>query len=151
MLTEILERERSVTVTAAANPLIAREKMRARRPSVIVLDLEMPGMDGLSFLHSVMASDPIPVVVCSGLAARGTEAALRAMEAGAVTVVAKPRLGVRGFLHESALMLRETVVAAAGARVRPRDPDPSLGVAAPRPRRAPPSSVARGAAAGGTV
>ena len=94
-------------------------------------------MDGLSFLQTVMARDPIPVVVCSGLAARGTEAALRAIEAGAVAVIEKPRLGVKGFLHDSAILLRDTVMAAArGARAapglrapsRPRRPD-----AAPRP------------------
>ena len=67
-----------------------------------------------------MATDPIPIVVCSGLAARGTEAAFRAIEAGAVAVIEKPRLGVKGFLHDSAVMLRDTVAAAARARVRPR-------------------------------
>jgi len=153
MLTEILVRERSVTVTVAANPLIARDKMLAHRPSVIVLDLEMPGMDGLSFLDSVMATDPIPVVVCSGLAARGTETALRAMEAGAVAVVAKPKVGVRGFLHDSALMLRETVVAAASAQVRPRaarPPSRAQAVAA-RGRAARPAGASISGTAGNTV
>jgi two-component system chemotaxis response regulator CheB len=107
-------------VSAASNPIIALEKMQIVRPSVIVLDLEMPEMDGLSFLQAVMATDPIPVVVCSGLAARGTEAALRAIEAGAVAVIEKPRLGGKGFLHDSATMLRDTVIAAAAARVRVR-------------------------------
>jgi two-component system chemotaxis response regulator CheB len=120
MLTQILSRDRRVTVTVAANPLIAIDKMQGFRPHVIVLDLEMPGMDGLSFLQRVMATDPIPVVVCSGLAARGTEAAFRAIEAGAVSVVEKPRLGVKGFLQDSAQMLRDTVVEAAHARVRPQ-------------------------------
>jgi two-component system chemotaxis response regulator CheB len=80
-----------------------------------------------------MAEDPIPVVICSGLAARGTEAAFRAIEAGAVTVIEKPRLGVKGFLHDSAVMLRDTVVAAAKARVRPRLAPPAgkSGAAAP--------------------
>ena len=101
-------------------PLIALDKMQSFRPDVIVLDLEMPGMDGLSFLQTVMARDPIPVVVCSGLAARGTEAALRAIEAGAVAVIEKPRLGVKGFLHDSAILIRDTVMAAAsGARAAP--------------------------------
>jgi two-component system chemotaxis response regulator CheB len=125
MLTDILSRERAITVSVAANPLIALDKMRAFRPHVIVLDLEMPEMDGLTFLRRVMATDPIPVVVCSGLAARGTEAAFSAIEAGAVAVIEKPRLGVKGFLHDSAVMLRDTVVAAAGARVRLRAPRPS--------------------------
>jgi two-component system chemotaxis response regulator CheB len=120
MLTQILSRDRTTTVSVAAHPLIALEKMQRSRPHVIVLDLEMPEMDGLSFLQRVMATDPIPVVICSGLAARGTEAAFRAIEAGAVAVIEKPKLGVKGFLHDSALMLCDTVAAAARARVRPR-------------------------------
>jgi two-component system, chemotaxis family, protein-glutamate methylesterase/glutaminase len=132
MLAAILVREPGVRVSVAADPLIALEKMRSARPDVIVLDLEMPQMDGLTFLQRVMATDPIPVVVCSGLAARGTEAALRAVECGAVAVIEKPRLGVKDFLHDSAIMLRDTVVAAAGARLRRRAP--ALVTAAPRPR-----------------
>src|SRR5215468_4505609 len=122
LLTEVLQREDSIRVSAAAHPLIAFQKMERTRPDVIVLDLEMPEMDGLSFLQRVMAEDPIPVVICSGLAQRGTEAALRAVEAGAVTVIEKPQLGVKGFLQDSAVMLRDTVVAASKARVRPRLP-----------------------------
>jgi two-component system chemotaxis response regulator CheB len=90
----------------------------------------MPEMDGLTFLQRVMAGDPVPVVICSGLAGRGTEAALRAMEAGAVAVIEKPRLGVKGFLHDSAIMLRDTVAAAAGARPRAARRTPA---AAPAP------------------
>jgi two-component system chemotaxis response regulator CheB len=160
MLTAILSRDPGLRVSVAAHPLIAFEKMRAARPDVIVLDLEMPAMDGLTFLQRVMAVDPIPVVVCSGLAARGTEAALRAIEAGAVAVIEKPRLGVKDFLHDSALMLRDTVVAAAGARLRVR-PARSLGVgpplAAPAVPRAKPvlttttdKVIALGASTGGT-
>jgi two-component system chemotaxis response regulator CheB len=120
MLSEILGRDPRVRVTVAAHPLIALEKMQRERPHVIVLDLEMPEMDGLSFLERVMNADPIPVVVCSGLAARGTEAALRAIDLGAVAVIEKPRLGVKGFLQDSALLFRETVAEAARVRVRPR-------------------------------
>ena len=100
------------------------------------------------------------MVVCSGLAGRGTEAALRAMEAGAVAVIEKPRLGVKGFLHESSEMLRETVVAAAGARVRrravPARPSPFAASArSPRPQKPALRSttekvVALGASTGGT-
>jgi two-component system chemotaxis response regulator CheB len=130
MLTEILSQDGALEVVTAPHPLIALEKMRRARPDVIVLDLEMPEMDGLTFLQRVMASDPVPVVICSGLAGRGTEAALRAMEAGAVAVIEKPRLGVKGFLHDSAIMLRDTVAAAAGARPRAARRTPA---AAPAP------------------
>src|SRR5437764_4660171 len=140
MLTAILAHDNLITVSVAAHPVIALEKMQAARPAVIVLDLEMPEMDGLSFLQAVMSTDPIPVVVCSGLAAQGTEAALRAVEMGAVAVIEKPRLGVKGFLNDSAVMLRDTVIAAASARVkpiRPRRPSlpPSATAAAGRPPR----------------
>lgn len=158
MLTGILCHDAGVTVATAAHPLIAIEKMRKRRPRVIVLDLEMPEMDGLSFLERVMAEDPIPVVVCSGLAAHGTEAALRAADMGAVAVIEKPRLGVKGFLLDSAERLRGVVAEAAEARVRPRA---AAGASAPAaapssPRRQPGRAtttdkvVAIGASTGGT-
>ena len=89
---------------------------------MILLDLEMPRMDGLTFLRKIMAEDPIPVVVCSGLAGPGTEAGLRALEEGAVEIVTKPKLGVKAFLEESAMMLVDAVRAA--ARARPRRPPP---------------------------
>jgi len=116
----IFSGEPGVSLQSASDPILAFDKMSRWRPDVIVLDLELPRMDGLQFLHRVMADDPIPVVVCSGLAQRGTEAALHAVEAGAVAVVAKPQLDVRGFLLDSAVMLRDTVRGAAQARVRPR-------------------------------
>jgi two-component system, chemotaxis family, protein-glutamate methylesterase/glutaminase len=118
--TAILSQDPGIVVTVAADPYIALEKMGRSRPDVILLDLEMPRMDGLTFLRKIMAEDPIPVVVCSGLAARGTDAAMRALEEGAVEVLAKPQLGVRDFLHESAATLIETIRGAAEARVRRR-------------------------------
>jgi len=132
----IFAEEAGVSLQAASDPILAFDKMSRWRPDVIVLDLELPRMDGLQFLHRVMANDPIPVVVCSGLAQRGTEAALHAVEAGAVAVVAKPQLDVRGFLLDAAVMLRDTVRGAAQARVRPRGLDPARG-ARPRPSTQP--------------
>jgi two-component system chemotaxis response regulator CheB len=116
----ILAQARGMAVDVAADPIIAIDKMRRRRPDVIVLDLEMPRMDGLSFLRRVMSEDPLPVVVCSGVAGRGTEAALQAMEEGAVEVIGKPKLAVREFLKESAILLVDAVRGAAAARLRPR-------------------------------
>jgi len=127
VMTSILSPTRGITVATAADPLIAMDKMKRIRPDVILLDLEMPRMDGLSFLRKIMAEDPIPVVICSGLAGPGTEAGLRALEEGAVEIVTKPRLGVKGFLEESASILVDAVRAAAHARLRP-------------PRRWPPRS-----------
>src|SRR6266545_5221202 len=109
-----------MAVAAASDPIIAMEKMRHGRPDVIVLDIEMPRMDGLTFLEKIMAEDPIPVVVCSGLAGPGTDVALQALEEGALDVVAKPRLGVKGFLEDSARRIVHVVRAAAEAKVRAR-------------------------------
>ena len=121
VLGTVLQREGHV-VDVAADPLIAFEKMKKARPDVILLDLEMPRMDGLTFLRRLMSTDPIPVVVCSALTGPGTEAALRALEEGAVEIVTKPRLGVQGFLEESATLLTDTIAGAAKARVRLRPP-----------------------------
>jgi two-component system chemotaxis response regulator CheB len=153
----ILSQGRSVVVSVAADPVIAADKMEKQRPDVIVLDVEMPRMDGLTFLRQIMAApDPVPVVVCSSLAQRGTDVALQALEDGAVAVVEKPRLGVREFLHEQATALYETVHAAAEARVHsrakrkapaavlvPRPPVPSLSVTTD-------TVIAIGASTGGT-
>jgi two-component system chemotaxis response regulator CheB len=116
----ILSQEEGIQVTVAADPLIAMEKMARERPDVILLDLELPRMHGLTFLHKIMSEDPIPVVVCSGVVATGDAAAIAALEQGAVAVITKPKMGIREFLHESALMLIDTVVGAAHARLRSR-------------------------------
>src|SRR5712675_2103031 len=118
----ICRRAPDIEVSVAADPLIAQSKMRASRPDVILLDIEMPRMDGLTFLRKIMTEDPIPVVVCSGLAARGTATAIRALEEGAVEVIAKPQLNVRDFLHDSASTLIDVVREAAEVRVRRRVP-----------------------------
>lgn len=119
----LLSRERDIQVVTAADPLIAIGKMQQTRPDVILLDLEMPRMDGLTFLKKIMTEDPIPVVICSSLAEEGSEAALQAMEEGAVEIITKPKMGVKDFLSESARALTETVRGAAHARLRP---SPSL-------------------------
>jgi two-component system chemotaxis response regulator CheB len=131
ILAAILSADGSIAVTTAADPLIALRKMERSRPDVIVLDLEMPRMDGLTFLRRIMSEDPIPVVVCSGHAERGTAMALTALSEGAVEVIARPRVAVREFLQESAVLLLDAVRAAAQARLGPRrtappaDPAPS--------------------------
>jgi two-component system chemotaxis response regulator CheB len=159
----VLAQDRHLRVEVAADPLIAMQKMRRFRPDVIVLDLEMPRMDGITFLRKLMREDPIPVVVCSALGGPGTEAGLRALEEGAVEIIAKPHLGVREFLEESAVLLIDAVRAAAMARIgrhRPQAPrviEPRRSadvVLPPRPSgRARPTTdkvVAIGASTGGT-
>jgi two-component system, chemotaxis family, protein-glutamate methylesterase/glutaminase len=147
-LTAILSQEPGLNVAAAADPIIAQGKIARERPDVIVLDLEMPRMDGLTFLRALMAEDPIPVVICSGLTVAGAEHALRALEEGAVSIVTKPKIGVREFLYESAVTLVDAVRAAAAARLPPR-----RGRGGPRPQplhplRAPAGAVPAAAAEG---
>jgi two-component system, chemotaxis family, protein-glutamate methylesterase/glutaminase len=120
VMTAVLSQDGNISVTTAAHPLIALAKMRRSRPDVIVLDLEMPEMDGLTFLRKVMAESPIPVVVCSALTGPGTGAAFQALEQGAVEILTKPKLGVGIFLEESAIRLIDAVRGAAQARLRPR-------------------------------
>lgn len=120
IISAILSREAGFTVTTAPDPIVAMDKMSRTRPDVIVLDLEMPRMDGLTFLHKIMTEDPIPVVVCSSFTGAGTEAAVLAMEEGAVDIVTKPKLGLREFFEESAVMFADAVRGASRARRPPR-------------------------------
>lgn len=122
----ILSRESDVIVTVASDPLIAIQKMKQTRPHVILLDLEMPRMDGLTFLRKIMAEDPIPTLVCSSVAARGTRNALLALDEGALGIVVKPKIGVGNFLHESALILIDMVRDAAQAQVKSRPAKPEF-------------------------
>ena len=117
VLMVILSEKRGFRVTVAADPFIAMDKMKRFPPDVILLDLEMPRMDGMTFLEKLMSQNPVPVVVCSGLTGPRTEAAIRALEIGAVDIITKPKIGIRGFLEESAVLLEDTVRAAATARV----------------------------------
>lgn len=136
-------------ITVAADPIIAMLKMQRARPDVILLDITMPRMDGLSFLRHVMNDDPLPIVVCSALAGDATDTAMRALREGAVDVLPKPRVDVRGFFEQSAERIADVLVAAAAADVgRPRAPQPER---QPVQRGAPPASlVAIGASTGGT-
>ena len=122
VLHAILSQEPDMAVAVASDPLIAMQKMKQVHPHVMVLDLEMPRMDGLTFLRKIMAEDPIPTLVCSGVAARGTENALLALDEGALGILTKPKLGVGNFLHESALALIDMVRAAAQAKIKQRMP-----------------------------
>ena len=103
---------------AAADPLLAMERMKQQWPDVILLDVEMPRMDGITFLRKIMAERPTPVVICSTLTEKGAKTTMEALAAGAVSIVTKPRLGLKQFLAESADELVATVRTAARANVR---------------------------------
>lgn len=104
---------------AAADPIQAQQKLKAGAwPDVIVLDIEMPRMDGLSYLRQLMAERPTPVVICSTLTEAGAQVSVEALAAGAVAIVTKPRLELKAFLQRGAAEFIGTVKAAARARVR---------------------------------
>jgi len=115
----ILQSDPDITVSVAADPIIAFSKIEKERPNVVITDLVMPRMDGLTFLRKVMSEMPLPVIVCSEIAHRRTEDAISALQLGAVEVIKKPKLGVRGFLEESKMMFHDVVRSAAQARVLP--------------------------------
>lgn len=107
-------------IGSAADPYIAAERMKDIVPDVITLDVEMPRMDGLTFLKKIMTQHPIPVVMCSSLTDMGSETALKALEYGAIEIITKPKMGTKQFLEESRVNLCDTIKAAAKARIRPR-------------------------------
>ncbi|GGY52438.1 chemotaxis response regulator protein-glutamate methylesterase of group 2 operon [Pseudoduganella albidiflava] len=103
---------------AVSDPLLAIERMKQAWPDVIVLDVEMPRMDGITFLKKIMAERPTPVIICSTLTEKGAQTTMAAMAAGAVAVIAKPKLGLRDFLNDSSAELVSAVRAAAQVNVR---------------------------------
>jgi len=105
-------------IGSAPDPLFALDKMNRDWPDVIVLDVEMPRMDGITFLKKLMAQRPTPVVICSTLTEKGTETTMQALSAGAVAIVTKPRIGLKQFLVDSAEDVVGAVRAAAQANVR---------------------------------
>ena len=113
-------------IGSAANPLIAMPAIQKNRPDVLLLDIEMPGMDGLTFLRQIMAGTPIPTVICSTLSEHGSKVALDALAAGAVAVMAKPKLGLKQFLDDSRREMIQTLKAAALAKPRQRTASASV-------------------------
>jgi len=103
---------------AVADPLLAMARMKVRWPDVIVLDIEMPRMDGITFLRKIMSERPTPVVICSTLAEKGARVSMEALAAGAIAVITKPQLGLKQFLMDSGSDLVSTVKGAARANVR---------------------------------
>ncbi|EKN47973.1 MULTISPECIES: protein-glutamate methylesterase/protein-glutamine glutaminase [Pseudomonas syringae group] len=103
---------------AASDPIFAMDKLAREWPDVIVLDVEMPRMDGITFLKKIMSERPTPVVICSSLTQKGAETSLQALSAGAVEIITKPTTGLKNFLIESAAELVTAIRAAANSNVR---------------------------------
>jgi len=130
VLSAALSGDSSIEVIgAASDPVFAMERMRTQWPDVIVLDVEMPRMDGITFLKKIMAERPTPVVICSTLTGMGAETTMQALAAGAFTVITKPKIGLKQFLADSSDDLVSTIKAAARANARKLVP-----VTAPTPR-----------------
>ncbi|MGV1915947.1 chemotaxis response regulator protein-glutamate methylesterase [uncultured Agrobacterium sp.] len=118
-LTAVLEADPAIEVIgAASDPFMAAKRIQEDLPDVITLDVEMPRMDGITFLRKIMSQHPIPVVMCSSLTEAGSETLVQALEAGAVDIILKPRIGAADHLAESAFRICEVVKSAAHARVK---------------------------------
>lgn len=120
LMTEIINSQPDMVVVAtASDPLIARDLVKQHNPDVMTLDVEMPRMDGLEFLEKLMRLRPMPVVMVSSLTERGSEAALRALELGAIDFVTKPRLGIRDGLLSYTDLIAGKIRIAAAAKLLP--------------------------------
>lgn len=118
-LTEIISREPGFKVIGSAeDPIAAERKMQPEWPDVIFLDVEMPKMDGITFLTKIMRERPTPVIICSSLAGKSQELTIRAFSLGAVEVLAKPELGLADFFEAQRPAFIEAVRAAAGAKLK---------------------------------
>ncbi len=118
-LSSVLQSDPEIEVIAtASDPFVAAQRIQSEMPDVITLDVEMPRMDGITFLRKLMAQRPVPVVMCSSLTEQGSETLMQALEAGAVDVILKPRIDTAQFLEESRIRICEAVKAAAQARLR---------------------------------
>jgi two-component system, chemotaxis family, protein-glutamate methylesterase/glutaminase len=130
VLTSYLDASKEVEIIgAASDPIFAIEKMQKEWPDVIILDVEMPRMDGITFLKKIMAQRPTPVIICSTLTEKGAETTMEALAAGAVSIITKPKAGLKSFMTESADDLVQHIKAAAKANVRKilhNDPPPAL-------------------------
>jgi two-component system chemotaxis response regulator CheB len=134
-LKQVLETDPEIEVIAtASDPFVAAERIKAELPDVITLDVEMPRMDGLTFLEKIMSQHPIPVVICSSLTEAGSRTALAALEKGAVEVITKPKVGTAQFFQESAIRICDAVKSAVHAQLKPRKPNGAGPAAEPRPK-----------------
>lgn len=152
LLTEILSADPEIEVIgAASDPYIARDKIKQLRPDVLTLDVEMPRMDGLTFLENLMRLHPMPVLMVSSLTERGAEITLQALELGAVDFVTKPKIDVANGLRDYATLLCEKLKAVSRAHVRSRENRPApVRLPAAKLFRTTERIIAIGASTGGT-
>jgi two-component system, chemotaxis family, protein-glutamate methylesterase/glutaminase len=119
VLTEKMEKSLEIEVIgSASDPIFAMDKMMKEWPDVVVLDVEMPRMDGITFLKKIMAQRPTPVVICSTLTEKGAETTIQALSAGAVSIVTKPKAGLKDFLEDDANDIINVIKVAARANLK---------------------------------
>jgi two-component system chemotaxis response regulator CheB len=119
VLTEIIKTDNSLNLLyTAADPIFALDKMKNEWPDVIVLDIEMPRMDGITFLRKIMAERPTPVVICSTLTIENSETTMQALSSGAVDIITKPQIGLKNFLTDSSGKLIDAIKGAAKSNVK---------------------------------
>ena len=119
VLTQMISEAPDINLLGAArDPIFALKLFEKQWPDVIILDIEMPRMDGITFLKKIMAEHPTPVVICSTLTDNGASVTMEAMSSGAVDIITKPKAGLKGFLEESKTRLLQAIRAAGKARVR---------------------------------
>jgi len=135
VMTKIIDSDPSLVLSSAvADPIFAMKRLERNHPDVIVLDVEMPRMDGITFLKKIMSENPIPVVMCSTLTLTGSDTTMQAMAAGAIGFINKPKMSVKGYLEEESMMVIDTIKGAAKANlkklklppIRPRIPTSKL-------------------------
>ncbi|NOZ11026.1 MAG: chemotaxis response regulator protein-glutamate methylesterase [Gammaproteobacteria bacterium] len=123
VMTEVLSSDPDITVIdQASDPIFAMQKMAKEMPDVMTLDIEMPRMDGITFLRKLMSENPLPVVICSSLTHENTDTTVSALCAGAVDIITKPAIGVKSFIEESNIQIIDSIKAAAQACVKKRKP-----------------------------
>lgn len=118
-LSSIIEKDPMLKVMgSASDPFVAAKMIQQDVPDVITLDVEMPRMDGLTFLKKIMSQHPIPTIVISTLTSKGTETGLRALEYGAVDIITKPKLDTKKFIEESSIRICDSIKAAAISKIK---------------------------------
>jgi len=144
VLTGLINELPNISVVGAApDPIFALKRMQGDWPDVIILDIEMPRMDGITFLRKMMQERPTPVIICSTLTAKGAEVTMQAMSAGAVDIITKPTVNLKGFLQDSKTLLADAIKAASHARLKKVPTSVSQPAMAIQPKLSADSVIAR--------
>jgi len=122
----ILPEEDGFETLTASNPVFAENKFAAFSPDVMILDLQMPQMDGITYLKKIMAEKPLPVIICSSYSQHNSTNAISALDHGALEIIEKPKLGTKEFIEESKANIQDTVRAAVNAKVGKKIPEKTI-------------------------